>query len=83
MTTDHPLISREELEVMAAGLMKSAARIGETIQKLEAHAATELISELSPEDQQAFACVAIITTRILDDVKLQFKGKRKPKSKSA
>lgn len=82
MRTDHPLISREELEAMSAGLIKSAARISETLSKLKDHNATEVISELSDADQQAFTCVAIVTERILDNVKLQFKGKRKPKKQA-
>ena len=82
MAIDHPLISREELEDIASGLIKSASRISETLLKLSDYGASEVISELSPEDKQAFECVTLVTERILADVKKQFKGKRKPKKKA-
>jgi hypothetical protein len=82
MTTDHPLISRGELEDMAAELVKPASRIGERLMKLADYDTSEAISELSPEDQQAFKCVTMVTERILADVKFQFKGKQKLKKKA-
>jgi hypothetical protein len=77
MNIDDQLVSREELQRLATTVIKSVARIEETLEQLAAHDSTELISELSEAEEKSFICVTLVTERLLADARSQFKDKPK------